>query len=126
MSFDRIEAENPMDARAFYNLAKFYHKKGDLDLAIKCYLEALRVNQQIVLESPQRKGESKPGTREAVPLDREMIDLFAGLGDAYLAQKKWDDAIDNYTKSIQLNPEYPKLFMGAEWPLWARVSPIRQ
>jgi tetratricopeptide (TPR) repeat protein len=112
MNFGRDKEEHPKDAQALYRLAKTYHEKGDLDLAIKSYLEALHVNQQIKLEATKEKDKSKSEFRDAVPLDRDIVDLYVGLGDAYRAQNQWDDAIDNYTESIQLSSLNSEAFYG--------------
>lgn len=43
--------------------------------------------------------------KAAIEADPENIDLWAGIGNVYLKSERWDDAIESYSKAVELNPE---------------------
>jgi tetratricopeptide (TPR) repeat protein len=110
--FQKVKEENPLDARAVYYLAYINQKRGSIDLAVKGYDEAIQLHQQITIAQQADRDKPSFQFKKAVPLNWELDGLFANLGNAYLSQKKWDQAIDSFTKSILLNPFYADTFFG--------------
>lgn len=43
--------------------------------------------------------------KSAIDADPNNVELWAGLGNVYLKSERWDDAIETYTKAIELQPE---------------------
>lgn len=43
--------------------------------------------------------------KAAIDADPTNVDLWAGLGNVYLKSERWDDAIETYTKAVELQPE---------------------
>ena len=43
--------------------------------------------------------------KSAIDADPQNVDLWAGLGNVYLKSERWDEAIETYTKAVELQPE---------------------
>lgn len=43
--------------------------------------------------------------KAAIDADPNNIDLWAGLGNVYLKSERWDEAIETYTKAVELQPD---------------------
>lgn len=43
--------------------------------------------------------------KSAIDADPTNADLWAGLGNVYLKSERWDDAIETYTKVVELQPD---------------------
>ena len=43
--------------------------------------------------------------KAAIDADPTNVDLWAGLGNVYLKSERWDEAIETYTKAVELQPE---------------------
>ena len=85
-----------------------------------CYSELDRVDESIhfykkAIDSWGRDGEFK------------KRDLYYGLGRLYLRQKKYEEAIAEYEKSLQQNPEYlfTRLFLAVSYVSLGREEAAR-
>ena len=43
--------------------------------------------------------------KSAIGADPTNVELWAGLGNVYLKSERWDEAIETYTKAVELQPE---------------------
>ena len=43
--------------------------------------------------------------KSAIDADPNNVELWAGLGNVYLKSERWDEAIETYTKAVELQPE---------------------
>ncbi|MBQ5609898.1 MAG: tetratricopeptide repeat protein [Rikenellaceae bacterium] len=43
--------------------------------------------------------------KSAIDADPTNVELWAGLGNVYLKSERWDEAIETYTKAVELQPE---------------------
>ena len=69
----------PNFAKAYYNRGIAYYEKGEFDLAIKDYSEAIELNPR-------------------------LFHPYNNRGNAYLRKGDFDKAIEDYSKAIELNP----------------------
>ena len=67
------------NARLYYMLGVLYSDLNDIDNAIKCYENALRINDRFYL-------------------------AYRALGNIYLKAKDYNKAVEYYTKAIAINP----------------------
>ena len=50
--------------------------------------------------------------REAIRLDDRQYHAFAGLAQVLQRQKKWDEAVEQFTQAIALKPDWSPLYRG--------------
>ncbi len=77
---------NPDDALAWSNLGLAYHEIGDLDSAVKYYSEAAKRSK-----SPQ---------------------ILYQRGNSHLAAKRFQDAIDDYSRAIENDSMYSRAYLN--------------
>lgn len=88
-------------ARAYNNRGFYYYKKGEEDLAITDFKEALRLyNEQVELDP-----HSNP--------DFAMI--YLNLGSVYQAKRDYDIAIENYDNVVRICPNYVEDFVNSKF-----------
>src|SRR5262249_32968901 len=80
----------------YYNLALVYRRKGQADMAIQAYREALRVNPQ-------------------------MADAHYNLGNVYMEKNQPSMAATHYKQALLLRPNWDKAQVGL-----AEVEPHRR
>ena len=110
----------PEDAK-HYLTANNAFKDKNYDLALKEYFKSLKFNQEDVysLEGVARSymelklyDDSENFFIKAINIDSDFAPAYANLGILYDRQKKYELAIFNYKKALQLDAELSK---GMHW-----------
>ena len=83
---------------ANYNLGNTLFRMDDAVNAEKNLAAAADTISKLPLDVDWKKGEVKKGKRDA------SSDIFHNLGNAYLAQKKYGEAVEAYKNSLRRNP----------------------
>jgi tetratricopeptide (TPR) repeat protein len=117
---DRIE-KNEKDAQAFDHRAAAWKLKGELDIALKDYGEAIRLKPTTAANWNNRgnawlaKKEYDNAIKdydEAIRLDSKDARAFNGRGNAWAAKKEYDIAIKDYDEAIRLDSKDARAFNG--------------
>ena len=107
---------DPESANAYINIGDVYFDKGELDNAIKNYLEAIKLNDQdprafgkcaIALWENDYVEESIIAYTKAIELDNEYELAYNNLGVAYLdGIGNAKEAAKNFERAVEINPNY--------------------
>jgi serine/threonine protein kinase/Flp pilus assembly protein TadD len=107
-------AAHPQSAAARNNLGITLGSKGDLDGAIACFEEAIRLdpklapvhhNLGLVRAHKGNLAGAIAEYQEAIRLDPNYAPAHSGLGVALRGKKDWDGAIAEYREAVRLDPE---------------------
>jgi len=110
-------------AWAFNNRGNGYRAKGNIDLAILDYNQALQLDPQYAIAYNSRgnayhdKGDNDLAIadyNQALRLDPSLIAAYNGRADAYAAKGNYAFAVADYTTSIKLDPSADN-FDGRCW-----------
>jgi len=111
--FHRLAVENPTNAIYWNELGIAHHNQSELDLALKCYQKAVKVNPQysdaqnnIGTVFYERKKFSKAirAYRKAITMRGDFAPFYLNLGYAYFGQKDFEDSIASFRKALALDP----------------------
>jgi len=131
----RLESKDPY---AHIHLGQVYHLKGEiknechseLDMAITCYTKAIELAPELailyvyrsrVYYDKSRIGSEKDNKekqlkrtikdcKQAIELAPKLADAYNMLGNAYAEQGKFEKAIKNFSKVIDLKPSEPRYY----------------
>ena len=93
--------------------------RGDLDEAIRCYAEAIRLDQGDATARNNRayawlsKGDADRAIadyNEALRLDPKFAKAHFFRGSAYEDKDDWNKAVADYTAAIRLDPTYARAY----------------
>lgn len=113
--FDMARKAEPLDSKWLVELARVYNQSGDHDSQINILrqlvptdaddLDNRRHLAQLLVEA-ERYTEAERYAREALEID--VLDMTAqqALGDALLAQRKLDAAIEVYTTALEIDDKH--------------------
>ena len=59
-----------------------------------------------------RLDEAAADFAEAIRLDGRHYNAFASLAQVFQRQKKWDEAVEQFTQAIARKPGWPPLYRG--------------
>lgn len=116
-SFNKAVKANPGFAFSYFNLGIVYAKLGMFDEAIKCFQKTVSIHYNIadahwnLALIYNKKGESQKALKElkiAIALDPQYLGIYESIGDDYLSQKKFSEALAAYGK-LSLK-DYPHLY----------------
>ena len=108
-----LAPENPDIVEAYYQRGNAYQDKGELDLAIDDYNQALKLDPRLVEAynnrgiTYSRKGELDRAIRDldrVIELDPSYTDAYSNRGLAYLRKGDLDRGIRDLDQVIKLNP----------------------
>ena len=107
---------DPESSNAYINMGDVYFDKGELDNAIKNYLEAIKLNDQdarafgkcaIALWENDYVEEAIVAYSKAIALDDEYELAYNNLGVAYLdGIGNAKEAARNFARAVEINPNY--------------------
>lgn len=115
--FNKALKAKPGFAFSYFNLGIVYTKLDMLDEAIKMFQKAVSIRYNIadahwnLALVYNKKGESQKAIRElkiAIALDPQYSGIYESIGDDYLSQKKFSEALAAYGK-LSLK-DYPHLY----------------
>ena len=121
--FDNVIQLNPKNARAFYYRGVAWERKGELSKAIADYTAAIDLDARIV-QARNSGDEAHVGQyTQAVALGADLAaEAHVKRGLIYNKQaaeaevadqhRKYNDAIVDFTRAIELMPEQPKAYYG--------------
>ena len=112
--------DNPRDAYAFLARANAWRLKGELQIAIKDYDEALRLNPSpgaynhrgIALILLREYDKAVADFTEAIRLFPKHTSALSNRGYAWVALGEDDKAVADFTEAIRLNPEAVRARVG--------------
>lgn len=116
LHFQRAAAIYPAEPMSHADMGAYLHQRGHLPEAIQQYQLVLRLTESprlcalvyANLGSAYRQSGDYPRAQEsfdhALQLDSTMPNTWMGLGDLALEQGKLDDAIGDFSHSVQLQP----------------------
>ena len=97
-------------------------KAGDIEVAIALYEECLAYdslnnafnmtilfNKACALAKVGKNDEALTTLDRAISMNKEYVKAYFKKGDILLAQEKFDEAIHEYTKVKEINPQAPGL-----------------
>jgi tetratricopeptide (TPR) repeat protein len=114
----------PDFAAAFINRGTAYDKKGQYDLAIEDYGQALRLKPNSVVDvrhsaynnrgiSYNDKGQYDLAIQDldqAIQLEPNTASSYDARGNSYTGKRQYDMAIHDYNQAIRLSPKFAKAF----------------
>lgn len=117
-SYKTAVSINPGSALAHadihYNLGLAYYEQGNLDEAIACYKESIRINTDLaaahcnlglVYQTQGKLDEAITCYKEAIRIDPSLVVSHFHLGSVYSDQGKLDLAIAEWRTIIRINPD---------------------
>lgn len=118
-----VEAQ-PDDARMRVNYGNVQQELGELGPAIEQFMEALRIDESlegaqynlaITLRKDDRPREALPFLLAAVKVHPESSTLTNALANIYLDLNRYEDAIREYRRALELRPDFldPKVNIAA-------------
>ncbi|ABW29720.1 tetratricopeptide repeat protein [Acaryochloris marina] len=130
-TFDYATRLTPKNAAIWRNLGKTQVKAQKYDPAIQSFRQAVLIKESAsltdrqldaraylqvghYLTSTQKVKEGVPFLENAIALDPQYSDAYLVLGQNYAQQRRWDEAITNYTQRLKLSPKsvYTHTLMG--------------
>jgi protein O-GlcNAc transferase len=102
-----------------YKKGIFLQDKGQLDDAISCYQETLKLNFRhfglfnnlgLALQDKGQLDEAMLCYQEALKLNPEFAEAYYNLGNIFIDKKQLDLAVFNYRKSLLINPHYAEAY----------------
>ena len=120
-TFNYATRITPKNAAIWNNLGQTQVKAQKLDLALKSFRQAVQLKESTKLTTGQLDARANlqvghflttirkvkqglPFLKNAIALDPQYSDAYLVLGQSYAQQRRWDDAIANYTQRIKLSP----------------------
>ena len=97
-------AQNPMHAQAAFRRAVALQKQKKLPEARAGYDDAIRINRELTDAKRLPKAERSDAVNNGVPLGSELVDVYIGRGAVYADMCKNDDAMDDFSEAIRLDP----------------------
>jgi len=103
----------------YYQLALTLTTMGELDKAVKCYREALRINPKFVpayinlgitLARQGKPAEAINYYSTALGLDPYSELAYFNLGNAQMAQGNVDEAIKSFNATLRIKPDFAKAY----------------
>jgi membrane associated rhomboid family serine protease/Flp pilus assembly protein TadD len=122
----------PHDDRTHEQLGSLYLRQGQTEEAIREFGEARRLNplsvpaQRGLARAYRRKGDTERAARIFEDLLGEDANTSEGkrlLGDLYLEEKLYAEAIENYQRALELNPEDAATHNNLGWLLATADDP---
>jgi len=116
---------NEKSVDALYEQARIHHNQGELDLALKGYANALKLQPDHfntlhmagILMAQQSEFESAVTLLEqAVKVNPDHADAHSNLGMVLNELKQFEPSKLVLQRAIQLNPEAPIAFSNGVWP----------
>lgn len=130
-TFDYATRLTPKNAAIWNNLGQTQVKTQKFDLALKSFRQAVLLKESASLTARQLNARSYlqvgkfltttkqlergvPFLENAIALDPQYSDAYLILGQNYSLQRRWDEAIANYTQRLKLSPKsiYTHTLMG--------------
>ena len=117
----------------FYKQGRAYWAKGQYDLAIREYDEAIRLQPDFLLAYLRRGGayRNKGLTDRAITDYSKAIEVapdyaraYYHRGQAYTFKGTYDRAIADFKKTIQLLPKYGNVYADLAWVRAAAPDPV--
>jgi hypothetical protein len=102
-------------AEAHHNLGNVLREQGQLDGAVACYDQALRlrpeygkayINKGIALVARGDIDEALRCLEHGVALKPDLADAHSSLGAALCCQRRFGEALACYERALAINPEY--------------------
>jgi len=121
--------DNPDSVRAYYNLANFYGRKGDILQAKKFYAQAhnntkgrkkkhfadIYNNWGLLLGKEGKMKEAEILFRKALEINPFLATAYINLGNILISQGRLEEGIKLYKKSVLINPSEPRVYKNLSW-----------
>jgi tetratricopeptide (TPR) repeat protein len=111
--FYRLAVSNPKNPLYWNELGIAHHNQAQLDLAIKCYQKAAKVdphyadaqnNIGTVLYERKKFPKAIRAYKRAITIRGDFAPFYLNLGYAYFKQKDFENSIASFRKALQLDP----------------------
>lgn len=111
--FYRLAVTNPKNPRYWNELGIAHHNQAQLDLALKCYQKAAKVDSHYadaqnnigtVLYERKKLPKAIRAYKRAISLRDDFAPFYLNLGYAYFSQKDFENSIVSFRKALQLDP----------------------
>ncbi|XP_010926674.1 probable UDP-N-acetylglucosamine--peptide N-acetylglucosaminyltransferase SEC [Elaeis guineensis] len=108
-------AIDPHFAECYGNMANAWKEKGNIDLAIRCYLIAIELRPNFsdawsnLASAYTRKGrlnEAAQCCRQALALNPRLVDAHSNLGNLMKAQGLVQEAYNCYVEALRIRPSF--------------------
>jgi tetratricopeptide (TPR) repeat protein len=106
--YQEFAQKNPANYQIGVYIGNCKTELGDYDEALAEYQ---RVLAEVTKETPELKGNTTASL------------VYAGIGDVYLRQEKWKLAVENFQRSIDIQPGDPALPYNVAEIMFARSKP---
>jgi len=104
-----VRADFKLIARAFHRIGNAYHKKGDLDNAIKYYNKSLAEHRTPqVLDALRKTEKEKAEAAKLAYHDVAKADEARNQGNVLFKEGKYSEAVKFYTEAIKRNEDDPR------------------
>ena len=124
--FNRVIELNPMFAKAYANRATLFTQSGDLERARADYQRACNLDPNLlhpqlglgrVYHLLDSKEEALVCFNQAVKLDPDKADIICSRADLLADMGRYRDALADYARTIDLNPEFAHAYRNGSWLL---------
>ena len=119
--------QNPQDSGAYYARGNTWHEKGEFDIAIKDFSDAITLNPKgatayyMARSNCWRRKKNVDKTlddlTEAIRLDPKNASAYNARADAWVKKTEFDKAIMDASEAVRLSPEfeYAYAIRAAAW-----------
>ncbi len=132
MMWADVLKKRPDNPRAHTNLGLRLAERGEADLALAHFQEALRINPNFVeaynntgmiLANHGRGEEALPYFQEALRLRPNAKRAHFNIGQVLASQDKWDEAINQYEQELQVDPQFETAYLSIAMALEIQKKP---
>lgn len=113
--YEKQLAGNEGEFNLLFKLGELYGRLNNLDKSQKYLSEAYKLDQNnfdllniygIVLQKNNKLIESREILKMAAEISPLTPGVYLNLGNSYLLEQKFEDALRNYNEAVKLNPDY--------------------
>lgn len=111
----------------YYNRGLIWYDKGEYDIAIRDYSEAIRHNPNYgaaysargtVWKEKENYDKALADFNQALRLDPKDVEALDYRGNAWESKGSYEKALADYNQAIRLDPKYPWAYYDRAW-IWA-------
>jgi len=124
--FLRNHSGDMTPAYKYFDKAEAYSEAGEFDLAINEYIAGLQIfpchslalfNLAQLFDIQENQEEAERFYIFASEIDDEFHGSHVGLGDLYLRQERYDEAIDEYVTALEIEPNAGEVLFNLSFAL---------
>ncbi|MGA9770863.1 MAG: tetratricopeptide repeat protein [Blastocatellia bacterium] len=133
MMWADVVKKRPDNPRAHSNLGLRLAERGEFDLALAHFQDALRINPSFVeaynntgmiLANQGRHDEALPYFQEVLRLRPNAKRAHFNIGQVFASRDRWDEAITQFEQELQIDPQFETAYLNIARALEIQKRPV--